>query len=230
MANNKKTDINPIELYFEWWLKEMITAGYIKQFIREPETLIAAPTVKYGRTKRFKRKDNEVEPFNLFPEVKYTYDDIIIWDESAEYLFYEEINEAKVFQFDKPQFVANRALIAFPDQNHNVEEREEIISYVDVKPVNNAMMGGKVTSAISFPLKQRLCWENLDIYINKVIPRPMSGAGYKVALFVKTFTPQRYLITDGGARRRKINFPVLSLDQYVEKKSTHINNLLNNTK
>lgn len=227
---NKKTEINTIELYFEWWLKEMLTAGYLKQYIREPETIIAAPTVKYGRVKRFKRKDNETEYFNLFPEVKYTYDYILIWDESAEYIFYEETNSQKVFQFNKPQFVANRAIVAFPNQNQEAEEREEIISYVDVKPVSNAMFGGKVTSAISFPLKQRLCWENEGIYINKVIPRPISGAGYKVALFVKTFTPDRYIITDGGTRRRKINFPVLSLKEYVEKKTEYINNLLNNTK
>lgn len=217
---SKKTQINSIELYFEWWLKEMISAGYIARFHREPETLIAGQTIEYGRIKRFKKKDKEIEKFNLFPEVKYTYDYIIIWNDTAEYLFYEEVNKEKVFQFGKPLFVASRV---------NLLQQEEIVSYVDVKPTANAAFGGKVSSSISFPLKQRMCWENHRIYINKVIPRPMSGAGYKVALFVKSFVPQRYLLTDGGAQRRKISFPVYDLKGYVTRKSEYINNLLKNT-
>lgn len=217
----KKTEINSIELYFQWWLKEMVTAGYIKRFVREPETLIAAETIKYGRFKRFKTKEKIVEEFNLFPEVNYTYDYIVIWNNVSEYLFYEEINEEHIFQFGKPLFVATRATIL---------EQEEIISYVDVKPTGNAMRGGKVSSSISFPLKQRMCWENHKIFINKVIPRPMSGSGYKVALFIKSFVPQRYLLTDGGSMRRKINFPISDLNTYVAKKTTYINNLLKNTK
>ena len=212
----KKTEINSIELYFQWWLEELITAGYIKSYAREPETLIVAETLEYGRIKRFKRKEKEIEKFNLFPEVKYTYDYIIVWEEASEYLFYEEINEEKVFQFGKPLFVATRHF-------------EDVVSYVDVKPTVNAMRGGKVSSSISFPLKQRLCWENNRIYINKVIPRPMSGSGYKVALMVKSFVPQRYLLTDGGTQRRKINFPINDLNGYIKRKTEYIQNLLKNT-
>jgi hypothetical protein len=217
---SKKTEINSIELYFQWWLKEMTTAGYIKRFVREPETLIAAKTIEYGRLKRFKRKEKVVEKFNLFPEVKYTYDYIIIWNDASEYLFYEEINKENIFQFGKPLFIATK---------EHVLQQEEIVSYVDVKPTANAAFGGKVSSSISFPLKQRMCWENEGIYINKVIPRPMGGAGYKVALFVKSFVPQRYLLTDGGSMRRKISFPINDLKGYVTKKTEYINNLLKNT-
>jgi len=221
------TEVNTIELYFEWWLREMLTAGYIKKYMREPETLVAGSPITYGRIKRFKRKEKQIEEFNLFPEVKYTYDYVIIWNEAAEYIFYEELLAEPVFQFGKPLFVASRAIIAHSDTQ---ETEEEIVSYVDVKPTTNVMQkGGKVSSAVSFPFKQRLCYTTLGIYINKVVPIPMAGSGYKSALFIKSFTPQRYLLTDGATKRRKIKFPITNLNGYVKKKSDYIQNLLENT-
>jgi len=218
----QKSSVNTIEIYFQWWLKEMIDSGYIKEYRREPETLIVAPVASYGRYKRFKRKEKEIEQFNLLPEIKYTYDYIVIWNESAEYLFYEEDSDSRIFSFGKPKFLAHRKLI---DLNY------ETISYVDVKPTTAVQQrGGKVSSAISFPIKQRMLWDSHRIYINKVIPIPMAGTGHTIALFCTTFTPQRYLLTDGGGQRRKIKFPILSLKEFTTKKATYINNLLKNTK
>jgi len=218
---SKKTEKNKIELYFEWWLKEMMSNGYIKDYYREPETLVVEESIEYGRYKRFKRKEKEIESFNLFQEVKYTYDYIIIWNESAEYLFYEEILYAKVFSFGKPLFIAHRV------ERNNIEET---VSYIDVKPTNSVVQrGGKVSSAISFVYKQRMAWENLNIYINKVVPIPMAGTGFKSALFIKSFTPQRYLLTDVSGAARKINFPVVNLYTYTKLKKEQIDNLLKNT-
>jgi len=221
-----KTEINGLETYFEWWLKEMQTAGYVKSFERETETFIVAPVSSYGRYKRFKRKEKEIESFSLFPEIKYSYDYKIYWNSTAEYLFYEEINEHKVFQFGRPLF------IAYLNKNEKTDQNDDypIISYVDVKPTNSVQRrGGKVSSSITFPLKNRLLWENSGIYINKVVPMPMSGTGYSSALFIKTFTPQRYLLTDGGKQLRKIKFSVTDLNSFVFKRKTEIETLLKNT-
>lgn len=215
-----ETEINGIETYFEWWLLELKSAGYIKEFFREPETLLVRPSATYGRYKRFKSKEKEVEIFNLFPEINYTYDYKIVWTKEAEYLFYEELNEASVFQFGKPKFIA-------------IYDKEEqmSISYVDVKPTNSVQrQGGKVSSSITFPLKCRMLWESDRLFINKVVPIPMSGTGHKSALFPLTFTPQRYLLTDGGKQLRKIKFKTKSLKEYVLEKSKIINNILKTTK
>lgn len=212
------TEKNTLELYFEWWLLEMQGAGYIKSFLREPESIVAIGAAEYGRYKRFKSKEKEIELFNLFPKYEYTYDYKIIWNESAQYVFYEEVLPSNVFQFGKPAFIAHK-------------EGDEVISLVDVKPTNSVQrQGGKVSSALTFPLKQRMIWERDRIYINKVVPMPMSGTGFNSALFIKTFTPQRYLLTDGGGQRRKIKWKAVSMKDYVNEKVTYINNLLKNTK
>ena len=101
----KKTQRNKLEEYFEWWLNEMKEYGYIKKWTREPETIIVGEAIEYGRYKRFKTKEKLIEAFNLFGKITYTYDYRIYWDASAEYLFYEEINNSRVFQFGKPLFV-----------------------------------------------------------------------------------------------------------------------------
>lgn len=215
-----KTNVNTIELYFEWWLLEMQSGGFIQRFEREPETLSVMEPATYGRYRRFKTKEKETESFNLFPKISYTYDYIITWNKSAEYLFYEEALPGRIFAFGKPKFIA-----------HYEKKKERIVSYVDVKPTNSVQrMGGKVSSAITFPLKQRMLWERNGLYINKVVPMPMSGTGYNSALFVKTFTPQRYLLTDGGKQLRKIKFKTVTMKDFVAEKATYINNLLKNTK
>ena len=220
----KKTEKNQLELYFEWWLVEMQSLGYINNFVREPETQTVMEAGEYGRYKRFKTKEKEVEQFNLFPKITYTYDYKIIWNKSAEFLFYEEIMEQSIFLFSKPPFIASR-------EASLIEGDEYIVSYVDVKPTNSVQQrGGKVSSAISFPLKQRMLWERDRTYINKVVPMPMAGTGYNSALFVKTFVPQRYLLTDGGKMRRKIKYKTTSLKEFVNTKTIYINNLLKNTK
>jgi len=219
----KKTRVNQIELYFEWWLTELMEAGNIKEWSREPETMTVVSESTYGRIKRFKRKENEIEQFNLFHSIDYTYDYFIIWNTVAEYLFYEVTDETNVFQFGKPLFVAHEIVGA---ENGTYD----IGSYVDVKPTTSVMQrGGKVSSAVSFPIKQRMIWDNYRKYINKVVPMPMAGTGFKSALFIKSFTPKRYLITDGGQQARKIKWPTTMLKQYVNDKVTNMNTILKTT-
>jgi hypothetical protein len=215
------TEKNNIENYTEWFLEELKEYGYIKGYLREPEQLIASAPIKYGRYKRFKRKDKIVEDFNLFPEIKYTYDYRIIWESKAEYLFYEEVNENRIFQFGKPLFVAHKEVI---------NDVLEIVSIIDVKPTTSVMQkGGKVSSSVSFPFKQRLVWETFNVYVTKVVPIPMAGTGYSSALFIIAFTPMRYLFTDGGGMERKIKFPVKGIKQYVSEKAASIKEIINTT-
>jgi len=225
-----KTDINKIEQYFQWWLNEMVDNGYVQRYIREPESIRVLNTATYGRLKRFKSKEKIVEEFNIFGKIDYTYDYLIIWDKKAEYLFYEEVLPSQVFQFGKPIFIAHKTNLQMGTEAKDIM-LDQIVSYVDVKPTNSVMQrGGKVSSAVSFPLKQRMIWDNYKKYINKVVPMPMAGTGYSSALFIKSFIPQRYLLTDGGKQLRKIKYKITSLPEYIRVKTAYINNLLKNTK
>ncbi len=74
------------------------------------------------------------------------------------------------------------------------------ICWVDVK--------GSFTSRESFrifPLYQKMMWHIFDIMVDKVmIPQ----------IFAKTFTPERYLLTDKTMKKRSINFKLKTLNGY----------------
>lgn len=219
------TEKNQIEEYFEWWLNELSQNGFIKHYEREKTTFVVREPAKYGKYKRYKSKEKTVQEFNLFPKIKYTSDYTIEWTEKAEYYFYEEINPAKVFQFGKPIFIAHRSI-----EEEDGVPIEKILSYVDVKPTNAvARAGGRVSSSVTFPLKNRMLWEEHGIFVNKVVPIPMAKAGYNSALFIESFTPTRYLFTDGGKQKRKIKFNVVTLKQYVAQKKKELETILKTT-
>jgi hypothetical protein len=166
--------------------------------------------------KHYKRLDNVPEDFNLFPELNYTYDFIIYWEEKARHIFFDEIfpHDPKPLPYGIPHFYAQR------------NDQGEIITRMDTKPGSNVRQrGGKVSSAYTFVYKQRLLWQNQGIYIEKFIPVPAAGGGAKSSKFITTFVPQRYYFTDGGRQLRKINFETRSLDQFVQQQTEKINHL-----
>ena len=219
----KKTDKNGIETYFEWYLNELSALGYVKHYSRESKSFVVRNESEYGELVRFKRKSPEIKQFNLFPKITYTPDYFIEWTPLAEYFFFEEVNFTEVFQFGKPLFVAHRGT------RDNGESF--LYSYVDVKPTNSVVRrGGRVSSSVSFPFKQRMLWEQEKVYINKVVPIPMAGTGFNSALFVKSFVPQRYLLTDGGRQIRKIQFKLRTLNEYISKTKADLDTILKNTK
>jgi hypothetical protein len=224
MKRKTKSERNQIELYFEWWLNDLKAAGYVKEYVREPEKFSVLPTAPYGRYKRFKTKPKEREEFNLFPKIDYTCDYKITWTEKAEYIFYEKINETQTFLFGRPLFVADEFVGA-------EEGTFDTISYVDVKPTTSAVrQGAKASTSHTFPLKARMLWEHHCIFINKCVPIPMSGTGFNSALFTQSFVPVRYLTTDGGKQQRKIKWSYKLMQNYINERVGYMNNLMRNTK
>jgi len=47
-------------------------------------------------------------------------------------------------------------------------------------------------------------------------------SGNKTALFLTTFVPKRYLLTDGGMQGREIKYRKQSLKEYVDYKTKEI--------
>ena len=216
----KDTEINQNELYFEWFLNELKGSGYIDNYYREPESFIVSDKILYGEIQRFKTKESSVIYKTLFSEITTTYDYIIIWNNDAMYYFFEVMNDKMLFSFKRPPFIAHK---------REIENEEKYVSYVDVKPASNAQKGGKVSSSNTFTYKQILCFIRNGIYINKIVPIPSGKNGMKISLFVNTFTPMRYLFTDGSGvngrnQLRKFQWKEksITLKDYIKNKTEYL--------
>jgi len=216
----KKTKVNPIEQYFEWYLQELKDCGYIKDFFREPETLTVAETSTALYTKRMKSKTKHIE-INLFPKIRLTYDYLIIWNDIAEYFFYEVIEPHNVlFQLKRPLFIAHKYPLYINGEVYS--ETEIPYSYIDVKTLSTITRFGSNSTSYTFPLKQRMLYDSFGIYVNKIVPIPAGKKGFKQSLFLNSFTPKRYMFTDKSGQLRKINWPTQTLSEFLKKKEEEI--------
>lgn len=220
MGETKK---NSIETYFEWWLNELIEARYIHSYSREGEAFEVFPNYIGKKKEYFKTKEPKEKTFAILQKIKYTYDYKIVWNKDAEFIFYQAMD------FSDP---SNIQTVSYEDTLFyacHEEGGDRWVSYVDVKPPSQASrFSGKLNSYHTFPIKRAaLLWLH-RIYINKVIPIPMSGAGGTIALFPNSFTPKRYLLTDGATKTRSIKFRIVSLAKYVFSREDYINSIKNN--
>ena len=214
------TDQNWLETYFEWYINELKEAGYIKLVKREPFPILVSENVEHKRYS-FSTKVPRVENYKLFQRNTYTCDWIIIWEKHAKEVFYNLLDDNPI-RIYCPFYAI-------------VDAKGEHISFVDVKPPSGAMIFGNNTSGYTFPILQKIIYTIYGIYVNKSIPIPLMAkgvvkSGNKQALFLTTFVPKRYLLTDGGMQGRDIKFKKQSLKEYVDYKTreiSKINNLFN---
>lgn len=215
----KNTEMNTIEMYAVWLFQELKDRGFLKDFRREPETLICADQHQESFLEYFKKRDPKVKDFNLFQKIEYTYDYLLIWEpDTALHLFYDILygpSRKNILKYGKTAFFAN----AVPNLNTNTIEH---ITRIDVKPVAQIANFGKTSTQYTFPIKQRILYDNYGIYIQKLIPIPMSGHGKRSSFFPNYFTPQRYIWTDGGKQLRKIKWPVISMNNFIQKRLNEI--------
>lgn len=221
MGKSKK---NSIELYFEWFLNELMENGYVEKYDREGERLNIFNQFNHKRLKTFKTKEPVEEEFRFMNDLSYHYDYRIFWTEKAKYIFYEEYIEGEPFIYGKPIFVASKTLFTYRDGS----EEYKIISLLDVKPPPQvARFTGHVSTIHTFPIIQKILFNLWRTYINKIVPIPTKGSGHTVALFCTCFTPRRYMFTDAGKQGRKINFKVRTFEEYLEMKQKEINRINN---
>lgn len=221
-ANSPQTSTseNTDEIYFTWYLDELIAHEFLKSYDREPETFSVLKEYSYLREKQFVSKPNELEEFNLLQGINYTYDYRLVWEEKALNIFTEimySYEKDAFFKFGKPAFISHEILI---------DGQTEIVSYVDVKPHTNAMRAGaKSSSYYTFPLIQKILLSNFGLYVNKIVPTNSGKYGKSTNLFATTFTPNRYMFTDGGKQFRKIPYRSNSITAYVNVKEEEINKI-----
>lgn len=218
-AAKTETKENDDEMYFTWYLDELIQFGYLKSYDREPETLIVLPAYEHTREKHYVNKKNEEDSFNLLQPITYTYDFRLIWHHSATYVFTEIFTKGKPFKFGEPTFISHYI---------KMHGETEIISYVDVKPHVSAARfgGGKLASFYTFPFIQKFLMVTRGLYINKAIPKNQGNFGINTCLFAKTFTPNRYKFTDQAGQLRKLKWRITPITSYVQRQQAIIDNLL----
>ena len=76
-------------------------------------------------------------------------------------------------------------------------------SIIEVKPVFDQNNMTRL-----FSINQKWLFSEHGIYVQKIVP---------IKLFEKTFTPKRYLLTDGGGQQRKIKFKPRSLEEFINQ-------------
>jgi len=213
----KSRDMNDYEMYFTWYMEELIQHGYLKSYQWEPEKIIILPDYVHKREKHYKVRPNELENFTLLPKATYTYDFRMIWNESAIDIFTNLFDKKSHFPFGIPTFVSHYV---------KINDELEIASYVDIKPHSTAAaFSGSMASYFTFPFVQKILLATRGLYINKIVPIPSGKKGIANCLFNKTFTPNRYKMTDGGGQKRTIKFPTTPIVSYAKRQRGIIDDL-----
>ena len=180
------------ELYFFWYLSELKESGFVKEFRYEPYSLVLGKAIDLTAYVKSKKVIKE-KPYPLIKERDYTLDFEIEWTELAYDIFFRTLDCP--YSPDIP-FLA-----------------QGLITLLEVK--GNFDMNGKVGEA---KIKRDWLMYQHGIYVQVVIPVPRMSKGkvlMRHAVFNKTFTPQRYLLTNKDMTKRTINYEVRSLEEYV---------------
>jgi len=170
------------EIYFSWFLDDLKELSHIKYTWYQPETFTLIPAPKYCWTQKNVKSTTEKKG-NIMDSLKYTPDFQIVWSRKGieDYVYILNKENISMRSRNRKPFVAIR------DKD---DTGGDLISYVDVKG-----SFGQHGDAVKFPVLQKTIFLTKGIYVEKIVPKK---------LFAKTFYPERYLLTDGLTKKRKI--------------------------
>lgn len=126
--------------------------------------------------------------YSLLQGHVYTADFDIIFEDKARGIFFNHIGNVKP-----------KNLIIKNTGNSN-------LCVIEIKATGRGVT--KLRSHITFPINQKWVYHRYNVYVNEI---------EITNLFYYTFTPFRYLYTDTGRQKRKIHFPVFTLEEYLEQ-------------
>lgn len=177
------------ELSFCFWCEELIEAGFIEKVERgKSYTLTDGVSKYYEKIEELKTKTKTTSKLQTFlkPSI-YTPDFQIYWTEKGLQKFCSPING-----FGKTEGIFINDIM-FP-VNH--------FTTVEVKGTFNADNMIRV-----FNNNKKFLYHRYKIFANLIIPSE---------LFPLTFTPKEYMLTTKTKQKRKINFPVRSIEEYLQ--------------
>lgn len=176
------------EVYFSWWLNELLDAGFIVDWEYQSKTYTLSERFQYQVCKKLKTKTKIEDRLLLHPHT-YTPDFIIKWNKAAYSIFYMDIGDG--MDIKKFPIVAQQG-----------------ISTIDVKP---AAWGRGDDFMKLFTVRQKWLFQRHSVYV-----QPVVVTGKKTALFESTFTPGRFLFTDKSKAARKLKFRPVMLNEFLE--------------
>lgn len=182
---------SPEEAYVSWYLDELVEGGYVRFVQHQPPSRMLSPQYRIAWEKKLKTKNKPMESTLLQPHV-YTADFRVDWNMNAQGLFFKS-----TFFADQ-----NEKWLMFSNADH---APLEYYSFIEVKPLFDQNNMTRL-----FTINQKWMYDKYGIYVQKIIPQK---------LFENTFTPKKYLLTDRGKQKRKINFATRTLEEYVRSRT-----------
>lgn len=184
--------VNPTqEDWFDLWCEDAIKLGYIKKVVKTEDLApyILAEKVKAYRTVVDKKGRITQKEYTLMEGSEYTPDRLIWWTDKSEGIFFYDRKEPPVGEL--PFFWAECAFDGY-------------FSQLEVKSPPGS--GNRNSSDASFRVKQKWVWQKFDKYIQKVVNLPVKDrATPGIYLWLNTYTPTRYFMSDGLTTRRTIS-------------------------
>lgn len=176
------------ELYFSWYLDELVEAGYVARYEPQPESFLLADTVIYEYEKHLKTKTKTLFK-TLLREHIYSPDFRVVWHKKVKGVFYDSIY-GQVNLLSVPFFTVNSN-----------------ISYIEIKPAFSLH-----NSQREFSINQKWMFQKHGFYVQKII---IANKGNN--LFAKTFTPAKYLYTEKTKKLKKLKYQPRMLSEFLSK-------------
>lgn len=176
------------ELYFSWYLDELVDRGFVSNYTYHNMSFRMSDPVRVPWHEKLKTKVKSRER-TLMQGMEYVPDFVIVWTRDSRGVFIDDPENGCT---RIPQFVVG----------HGVFLDDHDRSIVDTKGSYDPNNMNRF-----FEMKRKWIWNDHGVFINKIVP-------YK--LFEKTFTPQRYLLTDRTLKTRKLHYDPRTLDQFME--------------
>lgn len=193
------------EFYSMWYFNELLAHGILLEAEFHPQAFeLSNPVYNYYIEEKLVRK--KVVKKTVFRESMkahvYTADWRLVWNPLANL-------DKFVVRYDEK--LVRGAIGCF--QAKMIDGK--LISYIDIK--GGAINPYMNSTAATFGLNQKWVYSKLNIFVQKVIPiytHKVKMKQVSTGLFVTTFTPNRYLQTDGGQQRRILHYQAKSFTQY----------------
>lgn len=192
------------EMYFSWYLDELVKHGFIESYQYQPKVFRLIDPV-YAKQFVPGKKSSKIKSVTLLREHEYRADYLIRWNRKGHGIFYALLGDVLSGQLtdkysDFP-FIAN-------------QKEDRHFSVVDVKGTYNQNDAYR-----RFAIDQKFIMQKYGIYVQKIIPSPAISKAGKVshpnALFLKTFVPERYILTDKQTKTRRIKYEYRTISEFV---------------
>jgi|32_taG_2_1085360.scaffolds.fasta_scaffold19540_2 hypothetical protein len=180
------------ELHFSYWTDQLIQEGYIEQVVLQPEPYDLSMRLVKPYIKKMKRVEDKKMYQTIHQPHIYTPDVLIVWTEKARGIFFITIKDTcKVLPH---HLFANW---------QGFENRDVWATTLELKPTFDHQNMTRLAS-----LNIKWVYEKYNHIIEMVkVPD----------FFKKTFTPDRYLLTDKTYVPRKLKYEPKNLTRFISE-------------